>query len=98
MRIVHAADLHIDSPLRGLVAYDGVPVAADREATRRAGEKLALHCIESKSSLLLIAGDLYDGDWPDFSTGLFFAKEMSRLREAIVRVAIVCGNHDAASQ
>jgi len=55
-------------------------------------------CIEPPVSLLLIAGDLYDGDWRDFSTGLFFAKEMSRLREAGVRVVVVRGNHDAASQ
>jgi DNA repair exonuclease SbcCD nuclease subunit len=97
MRIVHAADLHIDSPLRGLPPYDGAPIAAVREAPRRACEKLVAYCIESKASLLLLAGDLYDGDWRDFSTGLFFANEMSRLREAGVRVAVVYGNHDAAS-
>jgi DNA repair exonuclease SbcCD nuclease subunit len=97
MRIVHAADLHIDSPLRGLPPYEGAPIAAVREAPRRACEKLVAWCIESKAELLLVAGDLYDGDWRDFSTGLFFANEMSRLREAGVRVAIVYGNHDAAS-
>lgn len=97
MRIVHAADLHIDSPLRGLVAYDGAPASAVREATRRACENLVAFCIESKASLLVIAGDLYDGDWKDFSTGLFFMNEMSKLREANVRVAIVRGNHDAQS-
>ncbi len=98
MRIVHAADLHLDSPLRGLAPYDGAPVSAIREATRRALENMVASCIESKASLLLLAGDLYDGDWRDFSTGLFFAKEMSRLREAGVRVVIVRGNHDAQSQ
>lgn len=95
---MHAADLHLDSPLRGLVPYDGAPIAAVREATRRACERLVAFCIESNAKVLLIAGDLYDGDWRDFSTGLFFAKEMSRLREAGIRVVIVRGNHDAASQ
>jgi DNA repair exonuclease SbcCD nuclease subunit len=98
VKIVHAADLHIDSPLRGLVPYDGAPIGAVREATRRAFERLVTHCVEGEVALLLLAGDLYDGDWKDFSTGLFFAKEMSRLREAGVRVVIVRGNHDAASQ
>src|SRR4051812_288765 len=97
MRIVHAADLHIDSPLRGLPPYEGAPLAAVREAPRRACEKLVAWCIDSKADLLLVAGDLYDGDWRDFSTGLFFANEMSRLREAGIRVAVVYGNHDAAS-
>jgi exonuclease SbcD len=98
MRIVHAADLHIDSPLRGLVPYDGAPIVQVREATRRAFERMIAFCIESRVELLLLAGDLYDGDWRDFSTGLFFANAMSRLREAGTRVAIVYGNHDAASQ
>jgi exonuclease SbcD len=98
MRIIHAADLHLDSPLRGLIPYEGAPIAAVREATRHAFERMIAFAVESKAALLLIAGDLYDGDWRDFSTGLFFAKEMSRLREAGVRVVIVRGNHDAASQ
>ncbi|GAH93091.1 unnamed protein product, partial [marine sediment metagenome] len=38
-----------------------------------------------------------DGTWKDFSTGLFFASQMTRLREANVPVVIVRGNHDAAS-
>lgn len=98
MLIVHAADLHVDSPLRGLVPYDGAPVRVVRDATRPALENLVTHCIRIRAALLLIAGDLYDGDWRDFSTGLFFMKEMSRLREAGVRVVIVRGNHDAQSQ
>jgi DNA repair exonuclease SbcCD nuclease subunit len=46
----------------------------------------------------LLAGDIYDGDWRDYATGLFFAAQMSRLRRAGVRVALVRGNHDAQSQ
>ena len=26
MKVLHAADLHIDSPLRGLTRYEGAPV------------------------------------------------------------------------
>jgi DNA repair exonuclease SbcCD nuclease subunit len=98
MKIVHAADLHIDSPLRGLMPYEGAPLAQVRNATRPAFVRLVDYCIEQRAALMLLAGDLYDGDWRDFSTGLFFAKEMSRLREAGVRVVSVRGNHDAASQ
>jgi DNA repair exonuclease SbcCD nuclease subunit len=55
-------------------------------------------CIEEEAALLLLAGDLYDGEWKDYATGLFFAAQMSRLRHAGVKVAIVWGNHDAESQ
>jgi len=98
VRIVHAADLHLDSPLRGLARYDGAPVDRIRGATRRALENLTELCIAERAQLLLLAGDLYDGDWRDYTTGLFFRAQMSRLREAGVRVAMIRGNHDAASQ
>ncbi len=97
LKIVHAADLHIDSPLRGLDRYDGAPASQLRGATRRALENLVALCIDERASVLLLAGDVFDGSWKDYSTGLFFAAQMTRLREANVPVAIVRGNHDAAS-
>jgi exonuclease SbcD len=98
IKLVHAADLHLDSPLRGLQRYEGAPVERIRGATRRALENLVELCLAEEASLLLIAGDLYDGNWKDYSTGLFFAKQMSRLRQAGIRVVLIRGNHDAASQ
>ena len=98
MKIVHAADLHLDSPLRGLERYEGAPVERIREATRRAMENLTDLCLTEGAKLLLIAGDLYDGTWKDYSTALFFTRQLSRLRQADVRVVLVRGNHDAASQ
>jgi DNA repair exonuclease SbcCD nuclease subunit len=98
VKLVHAADLHLDSPLRGLERYEGAPKEAMRAATRRALENLVELCLAEDAALLLLAGDIYDGDWKDYSTGLFFAHQMSRLRQAGVRVALLRGNHDAASQ
>ena len=97
VKFVHAADLHIDSPLRGLDKYEGAPAARLRAATRRALENLVALCIEEQAAFLLLAGDVFDGSWKDFSTGLFFAAQMTRLREAGIPVVIVRGNHDAAS-
>lgn len=98
MRFLHAADLHIDSPLRGLERYEGAPVELIRGATRRAFEHLVDLCREEEASLLVLSGDLYDGDWRDYSTGLFFCRQMVRLREAGVTVVWIRGNHDAASR
>jgi DNA repair exonuclease SbcCD nuclease subunit len=98
MKFVHAADLHIDSPLRGLERYEGAPVEHIRGATRRALEHLVELCLNEKASLLVVAGDLYDGGWNDYSTGLFFCQQMARLNEAGVRVVWIRGNHDAASR
>ena len=47
---------------------------------------------------VVIAGDLYDGDWRDYKTGLFFAGQMGRLSHAGIPVYLLHGNHDAESQ
>ncbi len=98
VKLVHAADLHLDSPLRGLARYPGAPLDRMRGATRRALENLVALCIDEDAKLLVLAGDLYDGEWKDYSTGLFFASQMTRLREADVQVVWIRGNHDAQSQ
>lgn len=97
VKFVHAADLHLDSPMRGLAAYPGAPLEAVRGATRQAFESLIELCIAERVSLLVIAGDVYDGDWKDFSTGLYLRSQLARLREADIEVVIIHGNHDAAS-
>ncbi len=97
-KLVHAADLHLDSPLVGLERYEGAPVGELRRATRGALDRLVELCVNEGAELLLIAGDLFDGNWRDYSTGLFLCERMARLREAGVRVVWLRGNHDAASR
>src|SRR5690606_7643652 len=84
--------------MRGLERYEGAPVEQMRGATRRALQNLVELCLEEEAKLLLLAGDLFDGDWRDYSTGLFFSAQMSELRQAGVRVVMIRGNHDAQSQ
>ena len=95
MRFIHASDLHIDSPLRGLDRYEGAPVDRLRTATRGALERLVDKAISEHVDFVLLAGDIYDQDWQDFHTGLFFREQMVRLDRAGIRVYIVQGNHDA---
>ena len=92
---VHAADIHLDSPLRGLERYESAPAEKMRLATREAFENLVQYCVTEKVDFLLLAGDLYDGDWRDYNTGHFFLRQMGLLRDAGIPVFIVWGNHDA---
>ncbi len=98
MRFIHCADLHLDTPLRGLELYDGAPAAAMRHATRRAFVNVVDLAIERAADFVLIAGDIFDGDWPDFNTGLFFAAQLRRLADAGIQVFLSYGNHDAVSK
>ena len=96
-RFIHAADPHLDSPLQGLEFHDGAPVDVLRGATRRAFENLVQLAIDEAVDFVVIAGDLYDGDWKDYSTGLFFRSQMVRLKASGIPVYLISGNHDAAS-
>jgi DNA repair exonuclease SbcCD nuclease subunit len=95
---LHAADIHLDSPLRGLEQYESAPVQAVRGATRRALANLVELAVRERVAFVVIAGDVYDGDWRDHNTGLFFCNQMHRLRDEGIRVFLIRGNHDAASR
>ena len=97
-KFIHAADVHLDSPLRGLERYEGAPLEEIRQATRRALENLVALAVERSVDFVLIAGDLYDGDWKEFRTGLYFVSQMVRLRNAGIPVYLIAGNHDAANK
>lgn len=96
-RFLHAADIHLDSPLTGLARYEGLPVAEVRTATRAAFDNLIRFACEEAVDFVVIAGDLFDGDWRDMNTGLYFARSMGRLRQAGIPVYLLQGNHDAGS-
>ena len=97
-RFLHTADIHLDSPLLGLVRQEGTAAERIRNATREAFEGLIERAVEERVSFLVIAGDLYDGNWRDYKTGLYFVRQMGRLREAGIPVYLLYGNHDAESQ
>lgn len=98
MKFIHTADIHLDSPLHRLEAYEGAPVGEIRQASRRAFENLIDLAIDEAVDFVLIAGDLFDGDWKDYNTGLYFIKQVRRLGEAGIKTFIVSGNHDAAGK
>jgi exonuclease SbcD len=89
MKFIHAADIHLDSPLSGLAAYPDAPVELLRTATRRAFSRLVDEAIDEAVAFMVIAGDLYDGSWKDFNTGLFFSREMGRLKQAGIPVYVL---------
>ncbi len=95
---LHAADIHLDSPLKGLERYEGRRLTKFAAPCAGRSENLVDLALERQVDFLLIAGDVYDGDWPDHNTGLFFVNQMNRLREAEIPVVLIRGNHDAESK
>lgn len=94
LRFVHAADLHLDSPFRGLA--NTAPKLRDQlqVATLGAFERIIDHTIQEKADFLVLAGDLYDSKDRSLRALVAFRRQMERLAERDVSVYIVHGNHD----
>uniref|UniRef100_A0A974AIF0 DNA repair exonuclease n=1 Tax=Bradyrhizobium quebecense TaxID=2748629 RepID=A0A974AIF0_9BRAD len=97
-RFVHAADIHLDSPLLSLALRN--PDLADLigNATRRAFVRIIDLCLEERVDALMLAGDLYDGDQTSMKTARFLAEQIRRLHQAGIQVFVIRGNHDALSR
>lgn len=94
-KFIHAADIHLDSPLLNLDHFEDAPVDHLRVATREAFDNLIQIAIDERVDFLLIAGDLYDKDSPDFNTPRHVREKFRELERHGIRVYIIQGNHDA---
>jgi DNA repair protein SbcD/Mre11 len=95
MKFVHAADIHLDSPLQALALQDVAQIERMRRATRDAFEHMIELCIEQQVAFVVLAGDLYDHDCPNMQIAVFLRNQLARLEKKGIRVVIQKGNHDA---
>jgi DNA repair protein SbcD/Mre11 len=96
-RFLHAADLHLGSPFLGLAQKDdGVAIRFAR-ASRSAFEDLVTKALEVDVSFVVIAGDVFDGEWKDASIALFLNRQFARLSNRGIPIFLLRGNHDAES-
>jgi DNA repair protein SbcD/Mre11 len=95
MKFVHAADLHLDSPLRELSRQEPRQFERMRRATREAFERMIDLCIEQEVAFLALAGDLYDHDCPNMQIAVFLRSQLRRLEQRGIHVVVIKGNHDA---
>ncbi|MCA9175081.1 MAG: DNA repair exonuclease [Planctomycetales bacterium] len=98
MRFLHAADLHIDSPLRGLDSGAGAPAERLRSATRHAAERMVELAEQHEVDFVVLAGDIFDGPWQDMRTGIWTSQLLAKLAHRHVPVFMLRGNHDAQSK
>lgn len=94
---IHAADLHLGSPLTGLAIKDEEIARRFSEASRKAFSELITRAIDLAVAFVVVAGDVYDGDWKDNTIGLYFNREIARLHRAGIALFLLKGNHDAES-
>ena len=88
MRIVHAADFHLDSPFDGL---DPRQAAQRRAEQRQLLERLADLCADRRAEAVFLAGDLLDGDAPYQETVQALSRALGRIGAPVF---LAPGNHD----
>jgi len=94
LRFIHAADLHLDSPFRGVGSASTSLKDKLQAATLKALRRVVDHTMECKADFLIIAGDIYDSKDRNLRALVSFRNEMERLAERNIPVFIVHGNHD----
>ncbi|MBK6427830.1 MAG: DNA repair exonuclease [Blastocatellia bacterium] len=94
IRFLHAADLHIDSPFRGLAAAPEHVVAAARSSTLEAFDGLVSLALERGVDFVVLAGDVYDAADRSLRAQLRFRDGLDRMAGAGIEVFVAHGNHD----
>ena len=87
LKILHSADWHLDSPFAG---FDDSQRALLKQEQQSIPGKTAQLCRREKCDLMLLAGDIFDGE-PARETVEALKKALS---ECGARVFITPGNHD----
>lgn len=95
---VHAADLHLDSPCKGLSETAPGVAAALRDASLEAFDQLIELTLSREAAFLLLAGDIYDGAERGLRAQLKFRDGLERLSAAGIRTFVVHGNHDPVEE
>lgn len=94
IRFIHSADLHLDSPFKGMTGLSTEQLKKLRESTFTAFSKLIAYAIKSKPDFVLIVGDIYDGEDRSLRAQMKFREGMEQLNAAQIPVFISYGNHD----
>lgn len=88
IKILHCSDFHLGSEL----TYLGTGAGSRREELLIAFERIVAMCREKEVRLLLIAGDLFDGNSISAQAVAAVQKALSSIPETIVGIS--AGNHD----
>jgi DNA repair exonuclease SbcCD nuclease subunit len=94
LRFMHAADLHLDSPFKGMSALPERVRERIRESTFEALKELVALAIHEQVDFVLISGDVYDLSDRSLRAQIRFQKALEQLAEQGIPTYIIHGNHD----
>lgn len=97
IKFIHTADLHLDTPFKGLSEWNRELAARLKDATFSSFRRIVDLCLEERVDFLVIAGDIFDSENSSLAAQLKFISELKRLYEKGITTYFICGNHDPLS-
>ncbi len=94
LRFIHTADLHLDTPFKGLTSWNRDLADKLKDATFKSFRKIIDLCLEENADFLIISGDIFESDNKPLAAELEFNSELKRITDNEIPVYFVCGNHD----
>jgi DNA repair exonuclease SbcCD nuclease subunit len=97
IKFIHTADLHLDTPFKGLSNWNSDLADKLKNATFKSFKKIIDVCIRRKTNFLIISGDVFDSENKSLAAQLKFISELKRLSDKGIPTYFICGNHDPLS-
>lgn len=97
VRFIHAADLHLGAPFKGLHTSSGEWGRRLVESIPQAYKRVIDTAIGRQVDFVVIAGDLFDQAKPSYADYSLFMEGLERLNQAGIPVYFCTGNHDPYS-
>lgn len=91
---IHVADLHLDSPFKGLAHVPERIFKDIRESTFHAFDYLVNCAIENEVDFILLVGDLFDNEKQSLKAQVHLRSGFQKLNEYDIKVYLSYGNHD----
>lgn len=91
---IHAADLHLDSPFKGLAHMPASIFEKVRNSTFVALDRLIKAAIDTQVDFLLIVGDLFDNEKQSLKAQIRLRTAFEELEKHNINVYLSYGNHD----
>ncbi len=90
LKIIHTADIHLGAKF----ASFGDKSGQQRQALLDSFKKIIDTVILKKANMLLVAGDLFDSNFPSYDTVNLVKSEFKKLNDLGIFVAVLPGTHD----
>ena len=94
VRFIHTADLHLDTPFKGLASWNRDLAYKLKDATFKSYRKIIDLCLKENVDFLIISGDIFESENKPLAAELKFKNELKRLSGREIPVYFICGNHD----